>query len=252
MIDPVFILLRPQIGENIGTAFRALLNCGFKKLRVVGPRDWPQEKAINAAAGASDALLAHTQICHTLEEALGDLQVVLAATARNRELTKQVYTLKTGTAFLRERQAQGLRTGVLFGTERTGLTTDEISSVSGILTIPLNPEYTSLNLAQSVLLVAHTLWEHTSEAAAHEKTLLTSGSKQNLASYEEFHGFLAHLERALDGSGFLYPPEMRPPMLRNLRALFAKAQLSSQEIRTLRGVLASFERPILSKDPAVE
>jgi len=239
---PVFILLRPQLAENIGTAFRALWNCGLKSLRVVNPREpWPHEKALKAAAGAAGEL-GHVAFFPTLEEATQDLHFLLATTVRQRYIVKPVHVLKEGVSLLRERAAAGLRTGILFGTERTGLEVDEIAPAQGILTIPLNPSYSSLNLAQAVLLVAYEWWQQGVDGPSTDASLATlTRSQELLATAGDLQGFYGQLERALDLSGFLHPPAMRPSMLRNLRALFARIPLTAQEVRTLRGILTSFE-----------
>jgi tRNA/rRNA methyltransferase len=239
---PVFILVRPQLSENIGTAFRALWNCGLTALRVVSPREpWPQEKGLKAAAGASDQI--HSiEVFESLQEAIADLQIVFATTVRHRDLVKPVYPLSEGISVLGEKAKATVKTGILFGTERTGLTSEDLAPTQGILTIPLNPSYNSLNVAQAVLLVAYTWW---SQMSLEELPLPLSpfpSSDPLPATHEEFQGFLGHLERALDLSGFLHPPLMRPHMLKNLQALFARAHLTAQEIRTLRGILTSFER----------
>lgn len=200
---------------------------------------WPQEKAFKAAAGASDHLH-QIQVFDTLAQAVADLQVLFATTVRNRDLVKPVYALEPGIAALATHTQQGVQTGILFGTERTGLSSDEVSLCQAILTIPLNPLYTSLNIAQAVLLVAYTWWRN--HQTSEETLPPLSKQDEPLVTHGDFQGFLEHLEKALDLSGFLHPPLMRPHMLRNLRALFGRISLTAQEVRTLRGMLTSFER----------
>ena len=227
-----FILVRPQLPENIGTTLRALWNCGQTDLRLVSPKHpWPCEKGVKAAAGA----LRHphdVKVFSCLASAVSDLEYVIATTARARDMVKPVYSLKA----LSEKLPQKQKIGFLFGPERTGLTSEDVSWAQGILTIPLNPAYTSLNLAQCVLLVAHTLWCMESDNQA-EETAPTP-----LATHEDLRGMLKHLESVLMRSGFFYPPEMAPKMMQNIRNAFTRTLQTEQEVRTFRGIVRHFEK----------
>ncbi|WP_172642875.1 RNA methyltransferase [Candidatus Hepatobacter penaei] len=236
----VFILVRPQLPENVGTALRALWNCGMDELRLVSPKHaWPCEKGLKAAAGARH--FPHT--VHTfssLHEAVSDLTYVLATTARHRDMTKPVYSLTELTTTLSPHP----KVGIMFGPERTGLTSEDVSWAQGIVTIPLNPAYTSLNLAQCVLLVAHELWRH---AHPHTPTPPSSHNQPALATHHDVQGMLAHLESVLDAAGFFYPPEMKEKMSRNIRNAFTRTCYTDQEIRTLRGVVNHFDKILQGK-----
>ena len=152
---PAIILVRPQLSENIGTAARAMLNNGLTDLRLVAPKpDWLSERAIAAASGADQVVLG-AKVFDSTEAAVADLQRVWATTARNRFMVKPVDTPKTAAAAMRAIAAQGCRFGVLFGPERTGLHNDDVALADTVVTVPLNPDYSSLNLAQCVLLVAY-------------------------------------------------------------------------------------------------
>ena len=152
---PVVIMVRPQLGENIGMAARAMLNCGLSRLRLVAPRDgWPNERAVRAASGA-DIVLEQALLFDTVAEAVADLEHVVATTARNRELTQRIVTARQAAGEVRGWIGQGLGVGLMFGPERTGLENDDMVHADTALTIPLNPQFSSLNVAQAVLLVAY-------------------------------------------------------------------------------------------------
>ena len=224
---PAIVLVRPQLGENIGMAARAMLNCGLDELRIVAPRDgWPNPAAEAAAAGA-DAVVDGARLFDNAAEAVADLQLVLATTARRRDVEKPVHGPREAARLLR---GSGARAGVLFGPERSGLDNDEIGLAAGIIEAPLNPAFPSLNLAQAVFLLA---WEW---RMARPPPVPPPPSQRAAAA--AFEGFWLHLDGALDAAGYYREPKLKPTVQRNLRALFARAGLTDQEVRTLRGVIA--------------
>lgn len=230
---PVVILVRPQLGENIGMAARAMLNCGLSTLRLVAPRDgWPNPKAQRAASGA-DIVLEQTEVFGSVGEAVADLERVVATTARNRELTQRILTPRRAAAEMHGWIGQGDQVGVLFGPERTGLENDDMVHADTALSIPVNPQFSSLNIAQAVLLIAYE-WTMAAEDAPAERM---SDHATRPANKEELANLFAHLERALDESGFLRNKAMRPAMVHNLRALLQRAAMTEQEARTFHGVI---------------
>ncbi|MGE5504713.1 MAG: RNA methyltransferase [Actinomycetota bacterium] len=230
---PAIILIRPQLSENIGTAARAMLNCGLTDLRLVAPReDWLQDRAFAAASGA-DRVLLGAKVFGTTEAAIADLERVWATTGRNRFMTKAVDTPRQAAAAMRATVAGGMRCGVLFGPERTGLENDDVVLADTVLTVPLNPAYASLNLAQAVLLVGYEWFQ---AEAAETLPPMTKGA-QPPAPKEKLVGFFDHLERELDACGFLRNAEKRPVMVRNIRNIFQRAELTGQEIQTLHGIV---------------
>ena len=230
---PVVILVRPQLGENIGMAARAMLNCGLSTLRLVAPRDgWPNPKAQRAASGA-DIVLEQTEVFGSVGEAVADLERVVATTARNRELTQRIVTPRRAAAEMHGWIGQGDQVGVLFGPERTGLENDDMVHADTALSIPVNPQFSSLNIAQAVLLIAYE-WTMAAEDAPAERM---SDHATRPANKEELANLFAHLERALDESGFLRNKAMRPAMVHNLRALLQRAAMTEQEARTFHGVI---------------
>ena len=236
---PAVILVEPQLGENIGTAARAMYNCGLTELRLVRPRDgWPNKKAAAAASGA-DAVLEKAALFETVEQAVADLRHVYATTARDRYMVKRILTPRRGALEMRGFMAAGEACGILFGPERTGLVNDHIALADTVLTVPLNPAFSSLNLAQAVLLVGYE-WFASGDATPAEQ-LVTGHSKP--ATKEELLRFFGHFEEELDRSGFLRTRDKRPGMIRNLRNLFQRAQLTAQELRTLHGVITAFVGP---------
>jgi len=243
---PAVILVKPQLGENIGMVARAMLNCGLTELRLVRPRDgWPSEKAEAAASGA-DAVIAGVTLYDTTEDAIADLQRVYATTARPRGMVKPVVTPAQAAAELRAEAAAGHRTGLLFGPERSGLVNDDIALADAVLTVPLNPAFSSLNLAQAVLLVGHA-WFLAADETAPRKLETNEGRP---ASKAEVVNFFERLETALDETGFLWPPEKRPTMVRNLRNLFHRIAPTEGEVNTLHGIISALRsgRTVGGKD----
>jgi tRNA/rRNA methyltransferase len=232
--DPAIILVRPQLSENIGTTARAMLNCGLTDLRLVAPReDWMGPRAFAAASGADRVLLA-ARVFATTAEAVADLHRVWATTARSRFMTKAMDTPRSAAAAMRAAAASGLASGILFGPERTGLENDDVVLADTVLTVPVNPDYASLNLAQCVLLVAYEWFQAGLQAPPPE--MMTRGAEPP-ASKEKLLGFFEHLERELDACGFLRVVEKRPAMVRNIRNMFQRAGLTGQEIQTLHGIV---------------
>ncbi len=235
---PAVILVRPQLGENIGTAVRAMLNFGLTDLRLVSPRDgWPNAKAV-AAASRADAVLDQARLFETTVEAVADLHHLYAATARSRDMLKPVLTPRRAAAEMRRQIAAGGRPGLLFGPEKAGLDNDEVALADAIVQVPLNPAFSSLNLAQAVLLIGYE-WFLGGDATP--ATALKDGTTRP-ATRDELEGFLRQLEEALAASGFLRPPEKGPRTVRNLRNIFTRAGLMEQEVQTLRGVVSSFTK----------
>jgi len=230
---PVVILVRPQLGENIGMAARAMLNCGLSNLRLVAPRDgWPNPKAERAASGA-DVVLDKAKVFDSVEAAVADLERVVATTARNRELSQRIVTPRRAADEIRGWIAGGEKVGILFGPERTGLTNDDMVQADTALSIPLNPQFSSLNIAQAVLLVAYE-WAAAGESTAAERM---SDHSTRPATKDELTNLFAHLERALDQSGFLRNKAMRPAMVNNLRAFLQRSAMTEQEVRSFHGVI---------------
>ncbi|MGE0650234.1 MAG: RNA methyltransferase [Alphaproteobacteria bacterium] len=238
--QPVVILDHPQLGENIGFAARAMLNCGLVHLRIAKPRGgWPNERATAAAAGAT-SLLDAARISDDLGAATADLTRLYATTARPRDMRKPVLTPRAAAAEMTAVIASGGRVGILFGRERTGLENDDISRADAIIEAPLNPEFPSLNLAQAVLLVAYE-WRLATMGEGAEATRM-GGSGGTPATQAETAGLFAHLEDELDSVGFFWPEEKAPRMRRNLRTMFLRAGLTDQDVRTLRGVVKALAK----------
>lgn len=230
---PAIILVRPQLGENIGMAARAMLNCGLSEMRLVAPRDgWPNPKAQRAASGA-DVVLDEARVFDSVAEAVADLQRVVATSARTRELVQRIVTARRAAVDIRGWIAGGERVGILFGPERTGLENDDIVHADTALSIPLNPQFSSLNIAQAVLLVSYE-WIASADATPEERL---SEHATRPADKDELQNLFDHLERALDQSGFLRHQAMRPAMVNNLRALLQRAAMTEQEVRTFHGVI---------------
>jgi tRNA/rRNA methyltransferase len=242
---PAIILVEPQLGENIGTAARAMMNCALDDLRLVRPRDgWPSAKAVAAASGA-DRVLDQAQIYQSIPEAIADLVHVYASTARDRGMVRREVTPRQAAAEMRAHIGAGEPCGVLFGPERTGLLNDDLTFADTVLTVPLNPGFSSLNLAQAVMIVGYEWYTAGNEAP--RETLHTGLSRP--ATKAELVNFFEHLEEELVRNGFLRNRESRPSMVRNLRSLFERAHCTEQELRTLHGVVTAFAGPrVRAKD----
>jgi tRNA/rRNA methyltransferase len=233
---PAFILVRPQLGENIGMAARAMMNCELYDLRLVRPRDgWPNAKAIAAASGAIE-VLNRARLFDTAEEAIAGLNRVYASTARPRGMTKTVITPNEAGREMRDTVAGGDAVGILFGPEAGGLENDEIVLADAIVTAPLNPGFSSLNLAQAVFVMSYEWYRQGDITPERQETM---PKQTRPATKNELLGLFEHLEGALDDSGFFRVDHKRPVMSRNLRNMFQKAHLTAQEVRTLRGVITS-------------
>ncbi len=232
---PVVVLVNPQLGENIGAAARAMANFGLAELRLVNPRDgWPNEVA-RANAAKADHIIDGVQVFDRLEEAIGDLNFVYATTARQREMLKPVRGPREAAAELRRRHNCSERIGILFGRERWGLESVEVALADEIVTFPVNAAFASVNIAQSVLLMSYE-WMCSGDAE-----LPISEPDSIPAEKHELFGLYEHLENALDEMSYFRPEHKRATMVENLRNIFAKAELSQQEIHALRGMVATLE-----------
>lgn len=236
---PVIVLVEPQLGENIGMVARAMANFGLAELRLVNPRDgWPNEKAV-AAASKADHILEATRIYQNLQDAVADLNLVFATTARSRDGFKQVRGPTEASRIMRSRHGLGERVGILFGRERFGLDNAEISLADEIVTFPVNPAFASLNIAQAVLLMSY---EWMNSNVDQNSELPFSGPQMRPAEKQVLHGLFEHLEKALEKRGYFRPPQRRPAMEQHLRAALSRPQFSAEEIRLLRGVISSLDR----------
>jgi tRNA/rRNA methyltransferase len=238
--SPSIILVAPQLGENVGTAARAMANFGLADLRLVNPREgWPNDKARAAASGA-DHVLERVSVYATAAEAIADLGFIYATTARAREVAKPVAGPRQAALRVRALAARGSRTGVLFGPERAGLNNEDLSLADEILTFPVDPGFASINLAQAVLLFGYE-WR-LAGLAPDEQVLPLVDGRPVPAPKEDLIRLFEHLESALDATGFFRPPEKRPHTVESLRAMLQRAGFSEQEVRTLRGVVTALEK----------
>lgn len=253
---PTIILVEPQLGENIGTAARAMANFGLTELRLVAPRDkWPNEAAEKASANAID-VVKNAQIFNDFASAIEDLHHLVATTARPREMVKPTESPETAAKALHESSNNGMKTGILFGREKSGLTNDHISHCDAIVIAPVNPNCASLNLAQAVLLMGYEWRKHSQNTTLGRKTQFDGPAKEGLfykttqpATKQEMSGLYEHLQTELEQSGFLRTVEKTPQMMRNIRNMIIRMRPSSQDVRTMRGMIASLAKGQQSKRP---
>lgn len=233
--QPIIILVAPQMGENIGGTARAMLNCGLTHLRLVSPRDgWPNDKAIAMASGAFDKM--HPiEIYTNLRDAIADCQRVFATTGLSRDIVKPVHTPQSALSEINDSLHLGNKVAILFGCERVGLNNTDMALAQDLVTIPSNPDFPSLNLAQAVMVMAYE-WSKIILASPHK--ILPVG-KSDIATAESFNHFFDRLDNGLQDAGFYRAPEMKETVSRNIRALFSRATPTEQEINTLHGILTT-------------
>jgi tRNA/rRNA methyltransferase len=231
---PVIVLVRPQLGQNIGKAARAMLNFGLTEMRLVAPRDgWPNPDAGPSASGA-DIVLQRAQVFETVQGAIADCSTVYATTVRRRDLVMPVLTPED----MAEAMAtSGRRTAILFGAERSGLETDEVALANAIVTVPINPEFASLNLAQAVILVAYEWSKRSALAVPPAKEI------EPPATHAEIEGMIAQLDRALDEKGYFHPPSRTQATRNTIRTIFTKTGWSSREVKAVRGIFRALMGP---------
>jgi tRNA/rRNA methyltransferase len=234
MQPPVIVLVRPQLGQNIGKAARAMLNFGLTEMRLVSPRDgWPNPEAGPAASGA-DIVLERAQVFDTVKEAIADCSTVFASTVRRRDLVMPVVNPQG--------MAQGLRaapgrSAILFGPERSGLETDEVALANAIVTVPINPEFASLNLAQAVILLAYE-WSKQAELAQPPAKEL-----EPPAPHGELDGLIEQLDEELVAKGYFHPPSRTQATRNTIRTIFTKTRWSSREVKAVRGIIRALVNP---------
>jgi tRNA/rRNA methyltransferase len=231
---PVIVLVRPQLGQNIGKAARAMLNFGLTEMRLVAPRDgWPNPDAGPAASGA-DVVLERAQVFDTVQEAIADLPMVYASTVRRRDLVMPVMTPEEMAGSI---AASPERSAILFGAERSGLETEEVALANAIVTVPINPDFGSLNLAQAVILLAYE-WSKRSHLA-----VPTAKELEPPAPHGELEGLIGQLEESLEAKGYFHPPSRTQATKNTLRTIFTKTGWSSREVKAVRGVIRALTNP---------
>ena len=226
-----FILVRPQMGENIGSVARAIKNFNIKYLRLVNPRcHWPNQKALATSVGAKDVLKS-AKIYDSVEKAIGDLDIIFASSSRIRKVNKKVISVLN----LKSKIIKGSKVGVLFGPEASGLSNDEISCADYLVKIPNNNKFSSLNLSHSAIIFCYVIFQHFLK----KKTEYKTGYKSSVAKKHEVNKFLNFIIQGLDKKGFLQPDHKRKSMIRNISNIFHRSNLSEQEIRILLGIFST-------------
>jgi tRNA/rRNA methyltransferase len=234
MQPPIIVLVRPQLGQNIGKAARAMLNFGLTEMRLVAPRDgWPNADAGPSASGA-DIVLEQARVFDTSEQAIADCSQVFASTVRRRDLVMPVLRPEE---MADQIAASAERPAILFGAERSGLETEEVALANAIVTVPINPEFGSLNLAQAVILLAYEWSKRSSLAVPTEKPL------EPTAPHGELEGLIGQLNAELDEKGYFHPPSRTQATKNTLRTIFTKTGWSSREIKAVRGIIRALVEP---------
>ena len=226
-----FILVRPQIGENIGSVARAIKNFNIKHLRIVNPRcSWPSQKALATSVGAKD-ILKSAKIYNSIEKAIGDLDIIFASTSRIRKVNKKIISILD----FKKKVEKKRKIGILFGPEASGLSNDEISYANYLVKIPTNKKFSSLNLSHSAIIFCFELFQYFSN----KKVIYKSSYKSSVAKKSEVNKFLSFIINKLDKKGFLQPDHKRKSMIRNINNIFHRLNLSEQEIRILLGIFST-------------
>ena len=235
---PAFVLVRPQMGENIGASARAMWNFGLEHMRVVAPRDgWPNQAAVALASGAG-RVLDNAQLSGDLTGSVGDCSFVFATTARPRDLTKPVFSPEEAMREAAQRIASGERVGVMFGPERAGLENEDIARANAIISVPVNPAFPSLNLAQCVLLVGYEWMRATSDVTP--RTVDMSGTEW--AEQIEVEHLASHYEDRLDEMGFFFPAHKSQSMRTNLRNFWSRMPMTRADVQMLHGMMRQMIR----------
>lgn len=234
---PVVVLVTPQLGENIGAAARAMMNCGLSELRLVSPRDrWPNPAAEAMSAGALEKM-PPVLVFDTTAAALADCHYTLATTARTRDMIKPCFTAREAANELFRRGESGQKTAILFGPERAGLDNEDVTLAHAIVTIPLNPVFSSLNLGQAVLLLAYE-WSQ-----SHKPELKVRREDEDMpAAHYKLVEMFERLEAELDAHNFFRAGGQKPVMIRNLRNMLSRADMTEQEVRTFHGIITALTR----------
>lgn len=238
---PAIILVGPQLGENIGMCARAMLNCGVTDLRLVNPRDgWPNPSALSASSGAL-SVIENARIFTTTAEAIADLEYVYATTARIREMAKPVVSAEAAGRDIQHRHAQAQKTtcGIMFGPERTGLDNDDVALAHAVLSIPLNPAFSSLNLAQAVLLSCYSWLVADNPYQQNLDAVLADREASPPAAAGAIENLMVQMETHLEDAGFFRSEGHRPTLMRNIRTYFFRSAPTEQEVRTLHGIIAT-------------
>lgn len=224
------------MGENIGAAARAMMNCGLSELRLVRPRDgWPNPAAESMSSGALEKM-PPVRVFDTTAKAVADCRFVLATTARARDMTKPSFTARTAAAEISMRKNNGQKTAVLFGPERSGLTNDDVALSHGTIAIPLNPAFSSLNLGQAVLLVAYEILQTAPENRLPQK-IEDAGNLP--VTHERLLELFERLESELETHHFFRNEGQKPVMIRNLRNMLSRVEMTDQEARTFHGIISA-------------
>ena len=236
---PVIVLVRPQLGQNIGKAARAMLNFGLTEMRLVAPRDgWPNPDAGPSASGA-DVVLEQAEVFDTVEQAIADRSLIFASTVRRRDLVMPV----VGPEDMANQIARSpARSAILFGPERSGLETEDVALANAIVTVPINPQFGSLNLAQAVILLAYE-WSKQSQLAQP-----TSKELESPAPHGELDGMIRQLNDELEAKGYFYPPSRTQATKNTLRTIFTKTGWSSREVKAVRGIIRALVAPPRRRD----
>ena len=236
--QPNIVLVRPQMGENIGAAARAMWNFGLDRMRVVAPRDgWPSQKAIAMASGAG-RLLDEVGQYADVASAVADSHFTLATTARARGLTKQIYSPEDAMHLAAHKISEGQKVSLLFGPERAGLENEDVAQANALVSVPVNPEFPSLNLAQCVLLLAYE-WRRASQQ---ETTTHMEMAKSDWAIGEETYHLARHYEVRLEEAGFFFPDTKAEGMKTNLRNMWSRLPLTSADVQMFHGMLRQMVR----------
>ena len=231
--NPCIILVSPQMAENVGMTARAMKNCGLSELRLVNPRENHLSAKALSASSNSEEILQNAKVYSTVKDAIGDLQYVLATTARHRDQTKMVYNADAAATEVLHKLQDNIKCGFMFGPERTGLRNEDVCLADAIINIPLNPKHCSLNLSQAVLLVGYEFYKVYNQPFSAE--FVTNHT--TVADKQKVLLFCSHIENKLKDFANYKDENKKEKLLINLRNIFTRSQMTEQELNTLYGII---------------
>ncbi len=235
-----FILVKPQLGENIGACARSIKNFGFKNLKIVSPKfTFPNHKTKVTSVGAYD-IIKKTKILNNIEEAIEDFDIVISLSARKRDINKKHITIRDFSKILS--RSKNLNIGFMFGPEASGLSNQNLSYSNYVLQIPTSKKFKSLNLSHSVTIICYEVFKFINRGIFEKK-----GKNLKISSKNKISSVVKYLINLLDGKNFFLPVEKKQSMLTNIYNLFYRLELNDKELRILASIISSLSKKSIKR-----